>query len=145
MKKPVSSDNLPSSSTKARPILKVSTGISGLDEILEGGLPKGRTTLVGGGPGSGKSVLGVEFLYRGGLAGEPGLFVSLEERAVAVRQNALALGWDLAALEKAGKLVLLDPRLPAEAVVSGDFTLKGFLAILHGQVRALRVRDKIVT
>ena len=84
--------------TRCRPIPKVPTQIHGLDEVLDGGLPQGRTTLVSGGPGSGKTVLGLEFLCRGALAGEPGVFVTFEERAEAVRTNALSMGWDLAAL-----------------------------------------------
>lgn len=58
---------------------KVSTGIPGVDVILGGGLPQGRTTLVCGGPGSGKTVLGMEFLVRGALEGRPGVFFSFEE------------------------------------------------------------------
>ena len=131
-------------STHVKPIPKAPTGIGGLDDILEGGLPKGRTTLVGGGPGSGKTILGLEFVYRGALAGEPGVFISFEESAAAVRQNASALGWDLTALEKAGKLALLNPRLPTEVTVSGDFNLKGLLAILDGQVRALRAKRIVI-
>ena len=87
---------------KRQPIPKVPTEIAGLDEILEGGIPRGRTTVVSGGPGSGKTVLGLEFLFRGAMAGEPGVFVTFEERAKAIRLNAAAMGWNLAALEKAG-------------------------------------------
>ena len=74
---------------KGRPIAKVPTQISGLDEVLEGGLPRGRTTLASGGPGSGKTVLGLEFLCSGALAGEPGVFVTLEVRTEAVREKSV--------------------------------------------------------
>ncbi len=61
---------------------KTFTGISGLDEILNGGLPQGRPTLIFGGPGCGKSALAMEFACRGALqSGEPGLLVSFEESA----------------------------------------------------------------
>jgi len=80
---------------KGRELQKVATCVAGLDDVLNGGIPRGRTTLVSGGPGSGKSVLGMEFLYRGALSGEPGIFVTFEERAAALRQGALSLGWDL--------------------------------------------------
>ena len=73
---------------KRRPIPKVPTQIAGLDQILEGGLPRGRTTLVCGGPGSGKTVLGLEFLCRGAMKGEPGVFVTFEESTEAIRMNA---------------------------------------------------------
>ena len=92
---------------KRHPIPKVPTKIVGLDEILEGGLPRGRTTVVSGGPGSGKTVLGLEFLCRGAMAGEPGVFVTFEERAESIRLNASAMGWNLAALEKAGTIAII--------------------------------------
>ncbi len=89
--------------TRAQTLQKVPTRIPGLDDILEGGLPAGRTSLVSGGPGSGKSVLGLEFLYRGALAGKPGVFVTFEESSENIRCNASTLGRDLRALEEAGR------------------------------------------
>src|SRR4030042_4344939 len=99
---------------KRRPIPKVATQIAGLDEILEGGLPPGRTSLATGGPGSGKTVLGLEFLCRGAIAGDPGVFVTFEEGAEAIRMNALSMGWDLAALEKVGKMAIVEARLSGD-------------------------------
>ena len=123
---------------------KVPTGIDGLDRVLKGGLPVGRTTLVWGGPGCGKSILGLEFLYHGARRGEAGILVAFEEPAAAVRQNALTLGWDLAALEQAGKLFVLDGTPDPAAVLTGDFNLKGLLAILSGQVQALQARRVVL-
>jgi circadian clock protein KaiC len=125
---------------KGRPIPKVPTQISGLDEVLEGGLPRGRTTLASGGPGSGKTVLGLEFLCSGAMAGEPGVFVTFEERAEAVRENALSMGWDLAALEKAGKVAIIEARLFGEKVISGDFDIQGLLAIVGGHIKRIRAK-----
>lgn len=125
---------------KRHPIPKAPTRIAGLDEILEGGLPRGRTTVVSGGPGSGKTVLGLEFLCRGAMAGEAGVFVTFEERAAAIRLNALAMGWDLAALEKAGKIAIIEARLPGEEIVSGDFDIQGMLAIAGGHVKKIGAR-----
>ena len=122
---------------KRQPIPKVPTKITGLDEILEGGIPRGRTTVISGGPGSGKTVLGLEFLCRGAMAGEPGVFVTFEERADAIRLNALAMGWDLAALEKAAKIAIIEARLPGEEIVSGDFDIQGLLAIAGGHVKKI--------
>ncbi len=115
-----------------RDLNKPASHISGFDEILYGGLPEERTTLSEGSPGTGKSILGLEFLYRGALAGQPGIFVAFEERATAVRRNALTLGWDLDALEKAGKMAIIEARLDPEIIVSGDFNLKALLAIIDG-------------
>jgi circadian clock protein KaiC len=125
---------------KRQPIPKVPTQIAGLDEILEGGFPQGRTTVVSGGPGSGKTVLGLEFLCRGAMADEPGVFVTFEERAKAIRLNASAMGWDLAALEKTGKIAIIEARLPGEEIVSGDFDIQGLLAIVGGHVKKVGAR-----
>lgn len=123
---------------------KVATRIDGLDAVLHGGLPAGRTTLIWGGPGSGKSVLSLEFLYRGALAGEPGIFVGFEEPAAAVHQNALTLGWELSSLEAAGRLAVLDGTLDPDLILSGDFNLTALLAILDGEARRLGARRVVL-
>jgi len=125
------------SQTVANDLRKAATGIPGADEILYGGIPVGKATLISGGPGSGKSVMGMQFLYKGALAGAPGIFVAFEERTEALRQNALTLGWDLAPLEQAGKLFLMRARVDPEAVLSGDFNLKALLAIIEGKARVM--------
>jgi circadian clock protein KaiC len=120
-----------------RELARATSYISGFDEILYGGLPEGRTTLLEGGPGTGKSIVGLEFLYRGALVGESGIFVAFEERADAVRRNAGTLGWDLEDLEKAGKLAIIEARMDPETMVSGDFNLHALLAIIAGQSGAI--------
>ncbi len=126
------------------PLPKVSSAVTGLDEILTGGLPEGRMTLICGGPGTGKTVLALEFLYRSALAGEPGILLLFEERADAVRRNALSLGWDLAPLEEAGKLFILEARIDREAVLSGDFSIAPVLAIVQGQAKAIGARRIVI-
>lgn len=123
---------------------KVPTAIPGMDEVLHGGLPAGRTTLAGGGPGSGKSIFGMQFLYNGAKYGEPGIFVAFEERAEAVRNNALTLGWDLAPLEKEGKLFLLEAHVDPQTVLSGDFTIKGLLAIIEGKAKSIGAKRIVI-
>ena len=125
---------------KRKALRKVATGIAGLDKVLGGGLPAGRMTLFSGGAGSGKSIMGLQCLLQGAGAGEPGILVMFEERAAAVRQNAWSLGWDLAPLEKKNKLFLMDARLDPEAVISGEFSIKGLLAILDQRIKAMRAR-----
>src|SRR3954453_20323222 len=79
-----------------KPLEKCPTGIRGLDEITGGGLPRGRPTLVCGSAGSGKTLMGVEFLVRGATEfGEPGVFLAFEETAEELAQNVRALGFDL--------------------------------------------------
>src|SRR3970040_1529413 len=129
---------------KRRPIPKVPTRVSGLDEVLEGGLPRGRTTLASGGPGSGKTVLGLEFLCRGAMAGEGGVVVTFEERAEAVRTNALSMGWDLVGLEKAGKVAVVEARLNGEEILSGDFDIRGILAIVEGHATRIRAKRDVM-
>ena len=124
-------------------IQKIATQIEGLDDILHGGLPAGRVTLIGGGPGTGKTVFGLEFLYRSALSGHPGIFISFEETAEGIRRNMASLGWDLAALEKSGKIVLIDGQPDPESAVSGQFNLKGLLSIIEGKARQMRA-DRLV-
>jgi KaiC/GvpD/RAD55 family RecA-like ATPase len=87
---------------------KVSTGIKGLDEILEGGLPKGRTILVVGSPGSGKTTFAMQFLVGGVKAGELGLYVTLDEKPERVKADLSSFNWDLDSLEHDGKITFID-------------------------------------
>ena len=84
---------------------KCPTGIKGLDEVTGGGLPQGRSTLVCGSAGSGKTVLGMEFLVRGATEyDEPGVFISFEETEEALFKNFQPLGFDLRALAERKKI-----------------------------------------
>jgi len=77
--------------------------------MIEGGFPRGRTVLVSGGCGTGKSILGLQFLYKGAKEfDEPGVYVTLDERPELTRQDAMRFGWDIKALEDQGKIVVLD-------------------------------------
>ncbi len=90
-----------------RALKKAPTGIPGLDEITNGGLPAGRPTLVTGGPGSGKTLLGVTFLVNGATRfDEPGVLMSFEENAAELAQDVTSLGFDLPALVAQQKLVV---------------------------------------
>ncbi len=92
-------------------VKQIKTGIPGLDELIYGGLPEGRCILLLGGPGSGKTIFGVQFLYEGAVEyNEPGVFVALCESPEEIRDNALQFGWDLRKLEKEGKLLIVDAR-----------------------------------
>ncbi|MFO7987253.1 MAG: circadian clock protein KaiC [Desulfatiglandaceae bacterium] len=125
-------------------IQKIPTQIEGLDDILHGGLPAGRVTLISGGPGTGKTVFGLEFLYRNALAGDPGIFISFEETCENIRQNSRSFGWDLPALEEAGKLFLMEGQLDPEILISGGFNLKGFLAIIEGKTHEMGAKRIVI-
>ena len=87
-------------------LLKCPTGITGLDEITGGGIPRGRPTLICGGAGCGKTLFSMEFLVRGTMQGEPGVFVAFEERPEELAQNVASLGFNLNRLQKQKKLFI---------------------------------------
>ncbi|MCS7136627.1 MAG: KaiC domain-containing protein [Aigarchaeota archaeon] len=87
---------------------KVETGIPGLDEILNGGIPRRNVVLLSGGPGTGKSILGQQYLYNGLLRGEPGVLVVLEEHPVQVRISMSQFGWDVRAYEEKNLFAIVD-------------------------------------
>lgn len=100
---------------------RVTTGISGLDEILEGGYPKGTNILVCGASGTGKTIFCTQFLTEGiAQCNEPGIFITLEERTSDLRENMLSLGWDLAEHEKKGDLIIIDAASPHISLPSGE-------------------------
>jgi len=111
----------------ARTLPKTRTGIEGLDQITEGGLPLGRPTLVCGGPGCGKTLLAMEFLLRGALQfGETGVFMAFEETGEELAQNVRSLGFDLDALVAQKKIALDHVRVePAEIEENGEYDLEG--------------------
>ena len=85
---------------------KSPSGINGLDEITEGGLPKGRPTLICGSAGCGKTMFAMEFLVHGVEIGEPGVFVSFEETQEELEKNFASLGIDLKKLEEQKKFLV---------------------------------------
>jgi circadian clock protein KaiC len=90
---------------------RAATGVEGLDEMLEGGLPRGRTTLLSGTCGTGKTTLAAQFLHHGALNGENGILVTLEQSAQELRNDMLTLGLDLQKLEDENKLTIIDTSL----------------------------------
>jgi len=120
---------------------KAPTGITGFDEITRGGLPSGRTTLLVGGPGSGKTILALQFLTHGAQdCNEPGIFVAFEETSNRVVANAESFGWKIAALRKRKLLFFLDAQPKSDLVQSGDFDLGGMLAALDAQSQEMGAR-----
>jgi circadian clock protein KaiC len=119
---------------------KAPTGIEGFDDITRGGLPRGRTTLLVGGPGSGKTLFGLRFLVHGAReCSEPGIFVAFEEKSQRIVSNAKAFGWDLPELMR-GKLFFLDAQPAPDLIQSGSFDIAGMLAALGAQSKAMGAR-----
>jgi circadian clock protein KaiC len=123
-----------------RTSIKAPTGITGFDEITGGGLPRGRTTLLVGGPGSGKTILALQFLVHGArVCREPGIFVAFEETSKRIVANAESFGWKLAQLPRK-KLFFLDAQPMPGQVQSGDFDISGMLAARGVQRREMGAR-----
>ncbi len=116
------------------------SGIHGLDTALGGGFPCGRTTIVVGGPGAGKTILAAEYLLQGAAQfGEPGLLVSFEESSDAIASNlrSLRLPFD----EVFGsKLLIIDGRMPLDTVETGSFDLSGLIAVISAQMTKFGLR-----
>ena len=119
---------------------KSRTGIDGFDQITHGGLPTGRTTLVLGGAGSGKTVFALETLVNGTrLEKEAGIFVAFEEGPNQIFANAEAFGWGLPGLAKK-KLFFLDARLSPDVVKAGQFDLIGTLGMIEAKAKEMGAR-----
>jgi len=131
MNSPAAKEPEPKTSEPGR-LEKAPTGIQGLDEITCGGLPRGRTTLVYGGPGCGKTLLALEFLVHGATRfGEPGVFITFEETAGELATNGASLGFDLAALEADRKLAIDYVRIErSEIEESGEYDLESLFVRL---------------
>jgi circadian clock protein KaiC len=121
--------------------VKTSTGITGLDEITGGGLPRGRTTLLVGGPGSGKTILALQFLVHGARAcKEPGIFVAFEETSQRLVANAESFDWGLAELQKKNTLYFLDVQPAPDLIQSGSFDLIGMISALDAHAKEMKAQ-----
>jgi len=88
---------------------RVPSGIPGFDELCEGGFLRGRSYLISGTSGAGKTNFCLQYLYRGVLDyGESGIFVATEERPEHIRENAATFGWDLETLEEENLIAIID-------------------------------------
>ena len=122
----------------AKELAKAPTGIKGLDEITLGGLPRGRPTLVCGSAGSGKTLLGMEFLVRGAQLGEPGVCITFEERVDDLIANVASLGFDLPQLIAEKKLRLDHVQLErSEIEEAGEYDLEGLFVRLGYAIDAI--------
>ena len=125
---------------------KAPTGISGLDELTGGGLPKGRPTLICGAAGAGKTLLAMDFLVRGAVQyDEPGVFLAFEEHADELMANFASLGHDLRALVRQKKLVLDFVRIePGEIQETGAYDLEGLFIRLESAIDSIGAKRVVI-
>ncbi len=125
---------------------KCPTGIAGLDQITEGGLPRGRPTLVCGSAGCGKTLLAMEFIVRGAMQhNEPGVFMSFEETEAELAQNVRSLGFDLHDLIARKKLAMDFVRVErGEIEETGDYNLDGLFIRLNQAIESVKARRVVL-
>lgn len=99
---------------------RIKTGITGFDELIEGGLPEGRSFLISGGTGTGKTIFAMQFLVNGSLMGEPGIYLTLDERPELIREDMLRFGWNLRSFEDQGLLQIIDGTLAKVGIPSDE-------------------------
>ena len=118
---------------------KTPSGINGLDEITQGGLPKGRPTLICGEAGSGKTLFSIEFIVRGALNyNEPGVFVAFEEKAEELATNVASLGFDLKKLVDSKKLRVDYIHIErSEIEETGEYNLEGLFIRLDYAIKSI--------
>ena len=120
-------------------LAKAPSGIAGLDEIMFGGLPAGRPTLVCGGAGCGKTLFGIEFLVRGATEfNEPGVCISFEESAHDLETNVASLGFDLQKLQRQKKLAIDHVYIDkTEIAETGEYDLEGLFIRLNAAIDSI--------
>ncbi len=127
-------------------LIKVPTGVRGFDDITGGGLPKGRTSLIAGGPGSGKTLFGMEFLVRGAVQfGEPGVMVSFEETEEDLVKNVKSLGFDLKELVAQEKILVDYVFIErTEILETGEFNLDGLFIRLADSIDSIGAKRVVL-
>lgn len=125
---------------------KTKTGINGLDEITMGGLPKGRPTLICGGPGCGKTLMALEFIVKGvTLYNEPGVFMVFEEKADELATNVASLGFDLDKLQKNKKLRIDYVHIDrTEVEETGEYDLNGLFIRLDHAINSIGAKRVVL-
>ncbi|MGM0575058.1 MAG: RAD55 family ATPase [Myxococcota bacterium] len=119
---------------------RASTSVPGLDSLARGGLPVGRTYLVSGGPGTGKTLLALQVLAGAARRGEPGIFVAFEEDSARLRANVASFGWGLEDLMADRRLLFVDADVSDAVLSDHRVDLLGLTARLEGLTEAIGAR-----
>ena len=123
-------------------VQKIPSGIEGLDDVCQGGLPSGRSTLISGTSGTGKTIFSLQYLHHGICNfDEPGIFITFEESPLDIIRNASSFGWDLKKLIDQDKLFILDasPDPDGQDVV-GNFDLSGLIERISYAIRKYKAK-----
>ncbi len=130
---------------KRNKLLKCPTGIKGFDEITEGGLPKNRTTLVSGNAGSGKTLLGIDFLIKGATSyNEPGILMSFEETLDELYTDVTSLNMDLQGLVSRKKILCEHVILDRKDIQETDFNLEGIFVRLEEAIDSIGAKRVVL-
>ncbi|MCP8967247.1 RAD55 family ATPase [Ectobacillus ponti] len=113
----------------------VETGIQGLDQLLGGGIPQHASVLVEGPPGSGKTIMGMQYIWRGVARGEPGIYIVIQELPEQLHQQMQSFGWNSRSAEQQGKLQLLsiDPYALYHDMLATEGLLERIIGSMHCQ------------
>ena len=130
----------------AKKLAKVASGIPGFDEISHGGIPKGRTTLISGISGSGKTVFSAQFLYEGIVEfGENGVFVTFEESPRDIIRNTETFGWNIDKLIKENKWAFVDASPDdSNSIEVGQYDLGAFIARVTYAVKKVKAKRVVI-
>ena len=125
---------------------KCPTGIQGLDDITDGGFPRGRPTLVAGSAGCGKTLLAAEFLVRGATRfGEPGVLMCFEETEAELQANVASLGFDLGGLVKRRKIVVDHVKIERNEIQeTGEYDLQGLFVRLNHAIDSIGAKRVVL-
>jgi KaiC/GvpD/RAD55 family RecA-like ATPase len=140
---------------------KVPTGIPGLDDLLDGGLPRGRSILVSGTCGTGKTTFAVQYLVEGVKMGEPGILVTLEQNNEEICRDMMAVGMDLKKHQNEGKLIVIDTSLSkigikdymssvtsppggSMSLLPGEFNIDNLVALIGEAARKIGAKRVVI-
>jgi KaiC/GvpD/RAD55 family RecA-like ATPase len=114
----------------------VKSGIEGLDALVDGGFPKGHNVLITGGPGTGKSIIALQYLVSGAMNGEPGVYLTCDETKDKIISQALIFGWDLSKLEKENKIILKS--------LEEEFDIEAILETMQNDVKKIKAKRVVI-
>ncbi|MBT4870802.1 MAG: AAA family ATPase [Candidatus Diapherotrites archaeon] len=131
---------------------RITTGITGFDDLIEGGFPEGRSFLVSGGTGTGKTIFAVQFLMEGAAQGEPGVYLTLDERPDLIREDMLRFGWNMRQLEDSEQLKIIDGTIAKIGIPSDEefslpatgFDLDKLLLELMRTIKKIKARRVVI-